>query len=54
MKLRKPQRTYSDSNDDDTYPALRVLVWMVLLRQSEISFPDFTLLVPEDKNTNIS
>lgn len=35
-------------SNDVTYPALWVLVWMVLLRQSEVSFPDFTLLVPED------
>ena len=40
-----------DSNDGDTYPALGVLVWMILLRQSEVSFPDFTLLVPEEEIT---
>lgn len=45
--------TYHVSNGGNTYSALRVLVRMVLLRQSEVSFPDFTLLMPEDKNTNI-
>lgn len=49
----KTLRTYHVSNDENTYSALGVLVRMVLLRQSEVSFPDFTLLVPEDKNANI-
>lgn len=40
------------SNDGNTYPALGVLVWMVLLRQSEVRFPDFTLLVSVEENAN--
>lgn len=27
-----------------THPALGVLVWMVLLRQPEVSLPDFALI----------
>lgn len=41
---------YHVSNDRNTYPALGVLVRMILLRQSEVSFPDFTLLMSENKN----
>lgn len=53
IKLCKPLNTYHVSNGRNTYPALWVLVRMVLLCKSEVSFPDFTLLVPEDKNYNI-
>lgn len=53
-KVCTPLHTYRVRNDCTTYPALRVLVWMVLLRQSEVSFPDFTLLVPEDRKADIS
>lgn len=33
------------SNDPSAYPALGVLVRMIFLCQSEISFPDFTFLM---------
>lgn len=40
------------NTDCNIYPAFWVLVRMVLLCQSEISFPDFTLLMPKETNKN--
>lgn len=31
-------------NCQETYPALRVLVWMVFLRKPEVSLPNFALI----------
>lgn len=38
------QSAYQVSGCQETYPALGVLVWMVLLCQPEVSLPDFALI----------
>lgn len=43
------QSAYQSSGCQETHPALGVLVWMVLLRQPEVSLPDFAFIKSKDR-----